>query len=323
MGNTKNQLGSWNLETREQEKQDLVDKLRNNEQLTPEEANKLADLLESKDKVEKTEEEIKEEKKSTQELKQEHEATKNEQNDQVDALKGQLWEDTQLGSHPEKAPETITEADLLNKPNMTPEDKKNMQDVINFMKRESELRTDENRAKLYNNIEYTTDNHLKIDKLKRSKSYRKSTKLWPKNPEYIADKDDRYRPRAFYQSKTGLQYFNHEAALKEEKEMNKKGMKLPKDTDFEVTLQALPGNYKKETWYKGGNIFHLLFNGADKHTGYCDWDGSLNNETSDSYLWSSSEDNTNDARAFDCDDMTGSLSQEHSYFAFALRPLVQ
>jgi len=46
--------------------------------------------LESKDKVEKTEEEIKEEENIKQELKQEVEIAKNEQNDQVDALKEQL-----------------------------------------------------------------------------------------------------------------------------------------------------------------------------------------------------------------------------------------
>jgi len=87
MDNTKNQLGSWGLEAREQEDQALVNKLRNNEQLTPEEANKLADLLESKDKVKKTEEEIKEEKNSKQELKKEYETATNKQNDQVDVLK--------------------------------------------------------------------------------------------------------------------------------------------------------------------------------------------------------------------------------------------
>ncbi len=85
---------SWSLEAREQEKQDLINKLRNNEQLSPEEKNKLADLLESKDTVEKTEEEIKEEENIKQELKKEHEDAKNEQNDQVDTLKEKLWEST-------------------------------------------------------------------------------------------------------------------------------------------------------------------------------------------------------------------------------------
>ena len=93
MDNTKNQLGSWGLEAREQEDQALVNKLRNNKQLSTEEKNKLIGLLESKNKVEKTEEKIKEEKNSKQELKKEYETATNKQNDQVDVLKEQLWKE--------------------------------------------------------------------------------------------------------------------------------------------------------------------------------------------------------------------------------------
>lgn len=56
--------------------------------------------------------------------------------------------------HKEKALGTITASDLLNKPNMTPEDKQHMQDVLDFMKEQDSLRTDENLKKLYNNVHY-------------------------------------------------------------------------------------------------------------------------------------------------------------------------
>lgn len=59
--------------------------------------------------------------------------------------------------HQEKVLGTITESDLLNKPNMTAEDKEHMQDVLNFMKKKRQLRTDENLKKLYDNILYHED----------------------------------------------------------------------------------------------------------------------------------------------------------------------
>lgn len=77
--------------------------------------------------------------------------------------------------------------------------------------------------------------------------------------------------------------------------MRTKGMSLPSKEDFEATLLALPGEYEKEEWYEGGNIFHLLFNGKNKHTGWLSAGGSLYNGVSSSYLWSSSEGNANRA----------------------------
>lgn len=104
--------------------------------------------------------------------------------------------------------------------------------------------------------------------------------------------------------------------------MRTKGMSLPSKEDFEATLLALPGNYKEECWYEGGNIFHLLFNGKNKHTGWLRLGGSLNNEASDSYLWSS-EDDTDIARAFKCGDTRGILDRSYRSSAYPLRALVQ
>ncbi len=78
--------------------------------------------------------------------------------------------------HREKALGTITEADLLNKPNMTPEDRQKMQDVLDFMKSESGLRTPENLKKLYDNVRYH-HNAIEIAGRKWSRSYRESSKV--------------------------------------------------------------------------------------------------------------------------------------------------
>lgn len=120
-----------------------------------------------------------------------------------------------------------------------------------------------------------------------------------------------------------MHYFNYAAALEEEKEMKKLGQKLPTEADFAAALQALPGEYEKECWYKGGNIFHLLFNGKNKHTGWLKSGGSLSDDTSFSYLWSSSRANATYARSFDCDDAGGLLDRVNRDSAHPLRALVQ
>lgn len=120
-----------------------------------------------------------------------------------------------------------------------------------------------------------------------------------------------------------MHYFNYAAALEEEKEMKKLGQKLPTEADFAAALQALPGKYEKEEWYEGGNIFHLLFNGKNKHAGWLSSGGSLYNVMSGSYLWSSSEDSTDNARAFKCVDTEGILVHSNGFTAHPLRALVQ
>ncbi len=231
------------------------------------------------------------------------------------------------GKLPEKPLGAVTEADLLKKPNMTAEDKKNMHIILAFMKKKNSLRTDENLKKLYDNVRYH-HNAIEIAGRKWSRSYRESSKVGPNNREYISDPKDVCKPRAFYKQKTGLQYFNHAAALEEQKEMKKLGQKLPSKDDLEATLQALPGEYKKEKrheekWHKGGHIFYLLFNGARKYTDYCRSGGELNCEALSNCLWSSSECGTDTARSFLCDDTGGFLCQYNIDYCFVLRAVFQ
>lgn len=179
------------------------------------------------------------------------------------------------GKLPEKPLGAVTEADLLNKPNMTAEDKENMHFILSFMKLKKEsLRTDENLKKLYDNVRYH-HNAIEIAGRKWSRSYRESSKVGPNNREYISDPKDVCKPRVFYKRETGLQYFNYTAALAEQEEMKKLGQKLPSADDFEATLQALPGEYVKRKWYGEGRIFHLLFNGIGKNTNYCTKKGDI------------------------------------------------
>lgn len=221
----------------------------------------------------------------------------------------------------EKALGTITEADLLNKPNMTAEDKKNMQNVIDFMKENPKLRTDKNLKKLYDNVHYH-HNAIEISGLNWSRSYRESQKVSPSNPKYTPEKNFQ-KPRIFYKDETGLQYFNPEAALAEEKDMKKVGQKLPTVSDFEATLMALPGNYKKGAWYIWGNIFHLLFDRANKYTGLCYPDGTLKDKDYYNYLWSSSNDNEAYTRTYGNDKKEGALHRETYLQCHPIRTILQ
>lgn len=138
--------------------------------------------------------------------------------------------------------------------------------------------------KLYDTLHYH-HNAIEIAGRKSSRSYQESSKVWKNNPSYISDSNNKYT--------------------------------------FKAILQALPGEYVKEQWYEAGNIFHLLFNGANKHTGYCTAGEALSTNSSYSYLLSSSGYDASYARSFKCDGSEGELAWDFGFYCFALRAIFE
>lgn len=152
--------------------------------------------------------------------------------------------------------ETVTELDLLNKPNMTPKDLKNMQDVIEYLKNHN-MKNSKNLWKLYSNVHYLEEG-VKIWGIIWTREDWKSSKVGPNKSSY-SEGDQYDGTTIYYVKETQSYHFNHGGALAEEEEqMFSMGKKIPTKEEVNVSLHALPWEFKEYAKYKWGNILYLL-----------------------------------------------------------------
>ena len=110
--------------------------------------------------------------------------------------------------------------------------------------------------------------------------------------------------------------------IKEQNEiLAKQGMEIPLDSHYEESLQALPGNYEKSSWYKWWNILSLITNMS--MSGYCDSDGTLNDKVKYGYRWSASSRDDNYARYFTFSGDKGRLGRDSRHSALPVRPVLK
>lgn len=179
--------------------------------------------------------------------------------------------------------ETITELDLLNKPNMTPKDLKNMQDVIQYLKKHN-MKNPKNLWKLYSNVHYLEEG-VEIWGIIWTREDWKSSKVGPNKPSY--SKGDQYDwTTIYYVKETQSFHFNHGGALTEERnEMFKKREKIPTKEEVNISLYALPWEFEGYTKYKWGNILYLLLKNSHKNYMIWQYDDYCKNVRKDENVW--------------------------------------
>lgn len=136
--------------------------------------------------------------------------------------------------------------DLLNKENMTETDKKNMQTVVDFLK-EKDMYTIENLKKINEAVSYG------IDFIKAGPTKFLREKLVPQvqfkaeaNKYDVFESDKEGIFKTIYNGKEEY-YLTTDAYIEESKNQGKKAIE---DKHIRNALQALPGEFSNNTWYK-------------------------------------------------------------------------
>ncbi len=205
----------------------------------------------------------------------------------------------------ESSEEKNTDESLLNKENMTSEDKENMKKSIDQLKRQW-IDTGENMKKL-NAIIYHA-NAIEIWWVKRARE--NLTAAENKN-KWIYNHEVNGKERTYFKRKAWME------------EVEKQWMKLPTDTQMETSLKALPWGYeRKNNWKEWWNIMWTILWLWDL-PGSCDGYGDIDYEGKYGYLWSSSEHDEDSACHFVFNEDKGILDQDHVSTAFVCRPVIK
>ena len=167
----------------------------------------------------------------------------------------------------EESKEKIKER-LLNKPNMTSRDKKNMASAIDTLEfLWDDMNTKENFEKL-DAVNYGS-NYIEIGGVKFSKGNWRNTSYSLRNIKrfvdgYIEDSKDPYKPRVYCRTFTWEMYFNFQAAQNEVPFLKKFGMNLPSKDDISNAMEAISWVEK----YRGCMLWVLLWLKESDHTGF-------------------------------------------------------
>lgn len=201
-----------------------------------------------------------------------------------------------------KEEKEISHHGLLNKPNITDQDKAWMQRSINLLVA-NKMDTPENRKFLYDAITYT-EKYIKIWPTKRS---REDIIAKPDNKNIFQYEDTTYFKRT-------------EEMVKEQNNLlAQQGMKIPSAIDYQKSLRALPGRYTQWNWYVWWNILSLIINTSI--SGLCDSTGLLKDHTTYGYRWTASLSRNANAYSFVFNHIKGIFDTFYKNHALPIRPV--
>ncbi len=185
----------------------------------------------------------------------------------------QLLLDTKTGVNCKE----VTKQSLLNKPNMTPTDKENMQKVITYLE-EYNSDTWKNLRKL-NEVEYGID-FIKVwpTKFSREKLIPQVTFKQTPNQYDVFESNIEWVFKTLYNEKEEY-YLTSDSYIDE---VRKQGRKPIVDDTIEGALQSLPGEFSSNKWYHWANILWDILNLS--MSGYINSDGILLNKYKYWYL---------------------------------------
>lgn len=196
---------------------------------------------------------------------------------------------------------------LLNKPNMTAQDKKGMQASIDLLVAKN-MDTPKNFKRL-EAIIYTAK-YIEIGGVKRA---RKDIKAKPKGSEIYHH--------------NGITYFKRSRDMikQQNRILAQQGMKIPSNDDYEASLGVLPGEYNEREWlnlsdwYVWGNILALITDMSK--SGYCNRDDELENKDEIGYRGAIASRGTGEERFFGFDSDNGMLGVSNASTLNPIRPI--
>lgn len=204
--------------------------------------------------------------------------------------------------------EVVQKEDLLTKPNMTINDKEGMLKVIDFLVAKN-MDTPENFKKIYDNVHYGVKNGVEYIQTWPTKWTKEDITTNPVENKIFQHGDVSYFERS------------EEMIAEQNALLAKEGKQIPLDSDFEQSMQALPGTYKRIDQYVGGNILALLVNMS--LDGYRGVDGELNGQGYYWYRWAASSPDDYNAYWFEFGRYGGTFSLGNRHCARPIRPVLR